>query len=236
MNKPPACNRVFKLSYSKHNNTSLVMGACWRNLPGDEYGKRIFSGFVFRGDTRKPELIFREGFIPTGVFEHSTTLEARMERLTGNMDNGFTFSYGVSTSLSSRIAQFYVEHRNPTGHYYQFPSGFGAYTSFYAFDGYIYLIDARDMAGYAINVPEVYKGHPLLMGKRQEFLHEIYEVNFIHAIPNTSVVGAVWLDNFVMNKDCHTSRAWMGRSGFKLSLGENPQYNGDAETVAKLFS
>ena len=167
MNKPPACKRVFSLSYKRHNNTTKVEG---------------------------------------GIFRY---VEA--------------------------IAQFYVQFDNSTAGYDTMPSGFGSVTSWWAFDGYIYLIDARDMAGYVIGVPEAYQNEPLLRGRQQQFLKETYEVNFIHAIPNTSIVGAVWSDNFVMDRHCRRSREWMGKSGFELMLGENPQYNGDAEGVAKLF-
>ncbi len=235
MNKPPACKRIFSLSYRRHNNTTKVEGGIFRYVGAIEDGERLFSGFVFRGDKRRPELIFREGFIPTGVFEHSTSLDDRMDRLTGRKRDGFTFNHGVSTSVSSRIAQFYVQFDNPTAGYDTMPSGLGSVTSWWAFDGYIYLIDARDMAGYAIGVPETYQNEPLLKGRQQQFLKETYEVNFIHAIPNTSIVGAVWSDNFVMDRHCRRSREWMGKSGFELMLGENPQYNGDTESVAKLF-
>ncbi len=196
----------------------------------------MFSGFVFRGDTRRPEIIFQEGFIPTGRFDFSVSEDQRMDRMTGNLDGGFTFNHGVSTTLSTRIAQFYVKHSNPFGNkYLRHIQPADRYIYDYYFNGYIYLIDARRMAGYGISVPEIYEDQILLKGKKQRLLHEIYEVNFIHAIPNTSIVGAVWSDDHVVDTSCEASRLWMGLTKIKLTLGENPHYEGDAASVAKLF-
>ncbi|WP_330925448.1 hypothetical protein [Candidatus Sororendozoicomonas aggregata] len=242
MKKPQACDRTFPLSnYAKHNNTSLVAGGYWRKkLQKDEDGKSIFSGFVFRGDRREPSVIFEEGFVPRGEFNQSVSIDQRMDRLTGNMSGGFTLSYGVSTCLSSRIAQFYVKLYNPTikfhnSFYTQSKAPSRTHVNWCTFDGYIYLIDARDMAGYAISLPKVYKKQELLAGKPQKFLHKIYEVNFIHAIPNTSIVGAVWSDNFVTDDICRNSEEWVGLEGIELTLGENPEYEKDAADVAELF-
>ncbi|WP_330927178.1 hypothetical protein [Candidatus Sororendozoicomonas aggregata] len=236
MNKPLACNKTFPLSnYFKHNNTNGILGSICRDLEKDEFGKRTFSGFVFRGDKRKPELIFREGFIPTGVFEHSTTLDARMDRLTGSLNGGFTFNYGVSTSLSTRIAQFYLKLGSKPLFMKRYYPELDWYLDRRIISGYIYLIDARNMAGYAISAPKAYASSQWLYGNDQDFLREIYEVNFVHAIPNTSIVGAVWSDEHVIDEPCGRSEEWMGCYGIKLTLGENPGYEGDAASVAALF-
>ncbi len=191
----------------------------------------MFSGFVFRGDKIRPEVIFQKGFVPSETFDHSVT-----PNQAESINIGLVFNHGVSTTLSTRVAQFQVKHNNDTvrkyNHYLEYLDTF---IDGYYFDGYIYLIDARCMAGYGINVPKDYKNQLLLMGKQQAFLHEIYEVKFIHAIPNTSIVGAVWSDDHVADKSCETSRQWMGDLDVKLTLGENPEYDGDVVTVAKLF-
>ncbi|WP_330925418.1 hypothetical protein [Candidatus Sororendozoicomonas aggregata] len=229
--------RLFLLSnYAKHNNTNLIRGSCCKRLLQGEDGERIFSGFVFRGDSRRPEIIFEQGFIPRGRFYDDISIDHRMDRMTGALNGGFTFAAGVSTSLSTRIAQYYVKLNTlNTDNIKYFNPLSGSGPGWCAFAGYIYLIDARDMAGYAIGVPEAYRNHPLLLGQEQAFLHEIYEVNFIHAIPNTSIVGIVWSDKHV-GDDYRWSEEWMGQSGIELILGENPEYNGNAAKVAKLFN
>ncbi len=206
----------------------------------------MFSGFVFRGDTRAPEIIFKEGFVPSREFDSGVSLDDRMDRMTGNLNNGFTFGYGVSTALSALIAAFYTKRRSRnyvTPIYDQklyklvFKSIFGISLS-PTYDGYTYLIDARDFSGYAIPVPPQYRNRMALKNEWRDLgmLKEIYEVNFIHALPSTSIVGAIWSDAHVMDKECKRTRAWGWQlEKLVLTLGENPDYDGDAASVAKLF-
>ncbi|MCW7555442.1 hypothetical protein NX722_23015 [Endozoicomonas gorgoniicola] len=78
---------------------------------------------------------------------------------------GRTLEEGISTSVDAYDAAFYsLRYRKPPG--------------------YVYLIDAMDMAGFVVSYTmEKFSETPVL--------EDIREVCFLAPIPNTSVVGAV---------------------------------------------
>ncbi|WP_330924153.1 hypothetical protein [Candidatus Sororendozoicomonas aggregata] len=253
MKKPKACGRTFRLeSRYKIHNTSLVAGAGSWALPEGSRGRRLFSGFVFRGDTRGPEVIFKEGFVPLYQLRADQDVDLFMDRMTGNIGQGYTYGCGVSTAISARIAGYYVQHNNPCpyeaqcavmdrshwlSNWFQMTFEVGPLFAPYTYSGFVYLIDARLMSGYAIPVPERYRDKLLVNidWRNAEMLKEIYEVNFMHAIPDTAIVGAVWSDKHVTDDECKKSLDWLEYKNLELTLGENPEYDGDAASVAKLF-
>ncbi len=165
-------------------------------------------------------------------FCSEVSVDTRMARLTGALDGGFTYGYGVSTTLSARIAMFYVlRNSRPTFCLDRFHWWYPYYK------GYIYLIDARVMSGYAIPVPEEYRDSTILHHEWHDagVLKQIYEVNFVHPIPNSSIVGVVWSNKHVKDEECEMSLDWLSDTNIQLTLGENTAYDGDMEEVTRLF-
>ncbi|UYM18431.1 scabin-related ADP-ribosyltransferase [Endozoicomonas euniceicola] len=154
----------------KFQNTTTIPGS--RHIPAvrsREFGaKSYFSGYVFRGDSRPPDVIFEQGF----MLQYSVQLIEQMNMMTGtspfNNLPGFTGKEGISTSVCVCNASLYANNRKAS-----------------EFRGYVYLIDAMYMGGFAVSDdPETFSKPPILK--------EINEVCFPCSIPNTSVIGVVW--------------------------------------------
>ncbi|WP_330926815.1 hypothetical protein [Candidatus Sororendozoicomonas aggregata] len=127
---------------------------------------------------------------------------------------GITYSEGISTSVCAQVASTYRS--DP---------------KCWLVTELAYLIDAVNFSGFAIPNPR--PEHPFV--REFPILAGIYEVNFMHSIPNTSIVGAVWPGN--------TARPIMGRFWphypQSLRLAVNPEYEGGmegAKAVAAQFN
>ena len=188
----------------KFENTTTIPGS--RQIPAvtsREYrAKSYFSGYVFRGDTRPPDIIFEQGFMllkPVTEMRH-------VELMTGvcsELDEtpcyyGCTFRRGISTTVCVYDAGFY------TVRGWQPP-------------GYVYLIDAMDMAGFVVyDTMDTFSEPPVL-----EDIH--YEVCFLAPIPNTSIVG------FVSPEGHDPLSSGWPEATERLNLTVNPEYWSDSE-------
>ena len=165
-------NRLLITDTRKLLDTSLISGTHY--FLSDQVAESYFSGFVFRGDTRTPEDIFYSGF----VNQTPLTNEDQVLRMAGGIGWGYTYTYGVSTAISLPVCQQYIEriHRKP----FHIDKRYNT--------GCIYLIDAMHLSGFAIRHPfedgEFVQTFPTTRG--------LYEVNFMHGIPNTSIVGVLF--------------------------------------------
>ena len=203
-------NILLLTNSSKFQNTTLVLGASYiPAVTSVAHGaKDYFSGYVFRGDRRPAEIVLKEGFL----LQHPFVSENQLPRMAGAV-RGITWSEGISTSICAQAA---AQYRN-LGH-----DNLAV--------GYVYLIDAVHLSGFAI--PSPCPDHPL--ARRFPVLVPLYEVNFMHGIPNTSIVGAVWPKAL----DDEHSQPWPDNPG-KLSLAVNPEYEGGmegAKAVVKRFN
>ncbi len=198
-------NRIYS-----ENNTLLLNNPLTfqdtRKVPGARLipavktrAREYFSGYVFRGDTRAPCVIFHQGFAMQWPF----VVEDQIPRLTGAI-GGITHNEGISTAISTKVASQYswIRCRNPK-------------------PGYVYLINAGEMAGFAIQNPRAG-----FWAKVFPFLNDIYEINFMHTIPNTNIVGVVWPASWALP----TINFWMD-SPPALKLAVNPEYEGGIEAA-----
>ncbi len=244
MNIDNVCGPLYCLEKpERFTNTIRVFGSRITLTEPGEHGLLLFSGFVFRGDKRPPDMVFNTGLAPRprpvnfeefvnnklaeGIPPGTTTIEnlrkqydkkynpARViSEYTGGR-TGFTHEFGVSTTICAHVAQQYlIEGRNRT-----------------LAKGYVYLIDARSMAGYAIRSPRPTK-YPTTTFPA---LKTIYEVNFTHMIPASFIVGIVWSYGFE-STSYRCTTVWS--AGIKrLMLGSNPSYsnglNGTREVVKR---
>ena len=193
---------------SNFQNTMNVTGACyvpssWTTDLGNEgvlvtHKPSYFSGYVFRGDLRKPIEILESGFSISAPVSQGRDLD----RLVSGAMRGYTGHYGVSTSICVSATTRYA-----TGTYFFYNMRFSA------FDGYIYLIDAVHFKGFAIPSPR--PDNPVAI--RFPHLREVYEVNFPHLIPNFKIVGVVYLPG-------HGFGPWPDYPA-KLFLAVNPYYS-----------
>lgn len=192
-------------------NTTMVRGSC--EIPSvnpEENG--CFSGYVFRGDYRSPETVFREGFEKQVVLTQED-----IGTVTGDMD-GLTHNRGISSTVCATVASRYGLGRTNV------PGSSGRHRR-----GNVYLIDAVTLRGFAIPTPR--PNHRLV--EAFPILQRIYEVNFTHNIPSDHVIGLVWpyeerpFDNALL--------PWFRPD--KLCLAVNPQYrhgiDGAREVVAR---
>ncbi|UYM18433.1 hypothetical protein NX720_11195 [Endozoicomonas euniceicola] len=110
---------------------------------------------------------------------------------------GHTLREGISTIVDVHDAAFYsVKYRQPPG--------------------YVYLIDAMDMAGFVVyNTMDTFSEPPVL--------ENIQEVCFLAPIPNTSIVG-------VVSPEGHppSSPGWPEAIN-RFDLTVNPEYWSDSE-------
>ncbi len=202
----------------RFTNTTRVFGSKISFVEPEEYGLLLFSGFVFRGDRRSPPIIFREGFIPQpGAHDAGMTLGERMRDYTGS-GSGITGKAGVSTTICAHVAQKYLVPLKSS-------------TAF----GYVYLIDARYMTGYAIRTPRprdnLVTAFPILK--------TIYEVNFTHQIRGSSIVGTLWSPSDTLSPSHDGFGSVWNTSLKELTLGLNPTFEGGstgAEEIMKRFN
>ena len=203
----------------KFENTTTIPGS--RLIPAvrsrEFRAKSYFSGYVFRGDTRPPDIIFKQGFM---LWKPVTEMRQVhfMTGLSPEIDKdpyywggyGCTHKEGISTAVSVYESAFYAKRCwRPPG---------------YVALGYVYLIDAMDMAGFVVyDTMDKFSEPPVL-----EDVH--YEVCFLAPIPNTSIVGVLWPEGH----DPLSSR-WPEATN-RLNLTVNPEYWSDSEkglTAAK---
>ncbi len=188
------------------NDTTMIPGS--RIIPPVEtcsYG--FFTGYVFRGDSRDFNHIFRLGFEVQEPF----ISEAQIPLISGTT-TGTTHDLGVSTTVCSHVASCYGN-TNEDG--YGFPAR-----------GYVYLIDACHMAGFCIPTPRPEE----LLVAWYPILKRVYEVNFMHNIPAESIVGLVWPSD-MPRPDLHF---WTFKPSLYLAV--NPEYDGGMEKARKVAS
>ena len=185
-------------------NTTLVTGAEYiPAVTSVEYGaNHYFSGYVFRGDSRFPTQIFEEGF----TLQYPL-VSMDQARIMAGAARGITGSEGVSTSVCVQAAS-----------HYRRPPGFRNMEI-----GCVYLIDAVNFRGYAIPTPRPNN----IVVPIFPILRQIYEVNFIHSIPNTSIIGVVWPDDAPEPK-FYGAVEWFTLPR-QLKLAVNPEYEGGME-------
>ena len=187
----------------KFENTTTIPGS--RHIPAvrsrEFRAKSYFSGYVFRGDTRPPDIIFKQGFM---LWNPVTEME-QVQTMTGvspELDEcpffyGRTFKEGISTVVHVYEAAFYIKKRwRPSG--------------------YVYLIDAMDMAGFVVN-------HNMDTFSEPPVLEDVHEVCFLAPIPNTSIVGVVLPEGH-----SPLEPSWP-KATKRLNLTVNPEYWSDSE-------
>jgi len=132
----------------------------------------VYRGFVFRGDTRSPEVIFKKGFkLRTPAAE----LEKDIHQATG-VRGGFGGGHdaldldgrGISTSV------FYDK------------DNVGAFTYGGAKGGHTYLIDARKLDGYHLYANDFAARYP----HSPKLDLAPVEINYASEIPPSAIVGA----------------------------------------------
>ena len=189
---------VFLLTNSgKFQNTTMIPGT--RYFPANSsrlYGVlNYFSGFVFRGDGNPIQQVLEKGFIMPHPF-------TPIDQERGAVDDAI-WSAGISTSICAQACAEY----HP-------PRYLGVLV------GHIYLIDAFHFAGSAM--PAQHEEYNLAV--RFPIILKICDVNFIHSIPNTSIVGVVWPE------DRPTPQPFPWPPLPKaLRLAVNPEYEGGVE-------
>ncbi len=198
-------------------NTVRVQGSC--EIPSVNPGENgCFSGYVFRGDHRSPEIIFREGFKKQVVLTQED-----IGVVTGDM-NGLTRNCGISTTVCAIVASRYGVGTtrvpgfpfNPLN-----PSGFPKRSN-------VYLIDAVSFTGFAIPSP---RPDHYLVG-HFPILRRIYEVNFTHNIPSDHIVGLVW--PFDEKPFCNAQCPWVFPD--MLCLAVNPEYRGGMDGAKEVVA
>ena len=179
----------------KFQNTTTISGS--RHIPAvrsrEFRAKSYFSGYVFRGDTRPPDIIFEQGFMLRHPVE-SMEQACMMTGLSPATMPGSTEREGISTSVSVYGASWFAVDLRVS-----------------QFRGYVYLVDAMDMAGFVVSdSPGTFSEPPVL--------EEISEVCFLSPIPNTSLVGMVWPEG-LRPLLLHWPEAIV-----RLNLAVNPEY------------
>lgn len=164
---------------------SLYVPSNWcTDVPGEsdtvlvDVKASYFSGFVFRGDQRSPVDIFEQGFI----LQHDPLASTALERRAIGADGGTTGRTGISTSIcASACARYSFLHTGIN------PFCLGR-ASRNTNAGLVYLIDAKELRGFAIPSPRP----RTQIARENPFLKELYEVNFMCNIPGNKIVGFVW--------------------------------------------
>jgi len=210
--------------FNLFQNTKSMACALYRpaNASRSLGATHYFSGYVFRGDTRPPEVVFHEGF---QLVDQTPVVSEAEVRVLAGAEGGITGNQGVSTTVCASVAGYYCN-RQPN-----FVVGRGGRrirTLGYQ-KGYVYLIDALHLAGFAMPSPredEFTSAHPVL--------REVYEVNFMHSIIGEDIVGMVAPGGW------HPQGAHWSISGIDtLVLSPNPLYmKGEAgvKEVVKTFN
>ena len=200
----------------KFQNTTIIPGS--RHISAGkskkEYGAtRYFSGYVFRADSRPPQVIFEQGF----VLQLSVKSMHQIARMTGSVLRGYTGSDGISTTICAQIAAKYAARLEDQ------------------VNGCIYLIDAVDMNGFAMPATSKDTLHSTF-----PIFKKICEVCFPCSILNSSVVGVVWPEGLPAPPS--VSPEWPIATT-RLNLGVNPRYESNfdkglvaAKKVVRLFN
>ena len=194
---------------TKIHDTTLLEGAIHSEAgsASKQHGiQNYFTGYVFRGDIKPPEIIFQAGFAK--IYSDQPTVHSLTAGSSGRRMKG-----GVSTTICVQVAGWFTIH------------GVDAEA------GYVYLIDASEFKGIAVaETPQSALG-----GWFPHLTNGICDVNFTHAIPNTSIVGVVWPDKYYSPEES----CWRSAPATALSLAINPEYEKGikgVQKVKKLFS
>ena len=171
-------------------NTMNIIGACYN--PGNwcsddpcsdatliDVQPSYFSGYVFRGDTRPPDIILKSGFTTQLTkFEMQLTgnEKAQAKKMIG-AKRGTTGKFGISTSICASAC----------GHYSFKPSKSSRFSPGDR-SGFVYLIDATEFKGFAIPSPRPNASIVV----HNPILKDVYEINFPSYIPGNHIVGIVW--------------------------------------------
>ena len=197
-------------------NTTMMAGAChtpggWcSNRPGLSGAVLVnvepsyFSGYVFRGDSRPPMLLFDRGF----ELQFTSGSEKTHEDMMIGAVGGVTAKYGISTSICASVCTEYSM-RAALNAPFTWPGN----------SGFVYLIDATGFKGFAMPSPR-----PLepIVG-RYPVLRDIFEVNFPSYIPGCYIVGIVWAMGTQKNGVENCQAVWP-RTLTRLWLAVNPNF------------
>ncbi|UYM17289.1 hypothetical protein [Endozoicomonas euniceicola] len=196
-------------------NTTTIPGACYTpadwcsDAPGFsetvvvKVKPSYFSGYVFRGDARPPDLIFEVGF---GLQPTSSSARRHRLRTIGAVKGGITGKHGISTSVCASVC----------GHYSSRASNLDPFSSG---AGFVYLIDATEFKGFAIPSPR--PNDPI--AAQNPILKDIYEVNFASYIPGSYIVGIVWPSGRITSGLKHCQRPWLDTPS-RIWLAVNPHF------------
>ena len=195
----------------RFQNTTIIPGARYTPASRSQsFGATgYFSGYVFRADRNPVEIIFKKGFEKRWPISSMSQVEI----LAGASATGSTWNESICTHVCAQAA---AEHSE--------------ISSNNELNGYIYLVDVMDIAGFVVRPYGWFRA----IAARFPILEEIYEVNFMHSIPNTSVIGAV----------CHIDPSWFCPMPWDLVPTElwlvvNPEYEGGmagAKIVVERFN
>ncbi len=135
----------------------------------------VYQGYVFRGDMRRPEEIFQQGFRLRSVVTDINQVNGFNGGFGGGADAQDPDGRGISASA-------YYQRDNAGAYYY----GGGRQDEFSGEYGYTYLIDARDFEGYHLYANAHWKRYP----QDKNTIFTALEINYAHPIPAWSVAGA----------------------------------------------
>ena len=194
-------------------NTTIIPSAVYiPAVASAEHGARhYFSGYVFRGDSRPPKHVLEAGFILQQPLE---SMEQAQVMAGAGAHAGITWSEGISTSICAQAAAHYCRHPVIRS----------------VVMGCVYLINALHFRGFAIPTPRPTES----LATRFPILQQIYEVNFMHGIPNTNIVGVLWPGDSPMPQ----GGPWPFMPD-QLKLAVNPEYEGGmagAREVVECFN
>jgi len=127
----------------------------------------VYKGFVMRGDMRKPQVVFADGFKLRTPVKDIGDVNGMRGGFGGGKDALDLDGAGISTSA------FYSE------------SGAGAFQYGGKRGGYTYVIDGRDMEGF-----HLYQNHEWASRPTSKLRHKPYEINYGENIPSSNILGA----------------------------------------------
>ncbi|WP_188794931.1 hypothetical protein [Dyella nitratireducens] len=128
----------------------------------------IYRGIVFRGDTRAPETIFKEGFKLRTKINDINEINGFRGGFGGGKDALDPDGKGISTS------GFYKK------------DGAGAYYYGGNKGGYTYIVDGNDMEGYHLYQNRHLIEHP----NDTDIIMQPLEINYGKDIPSSNIIGA----------------------------------------------
>jgi hypothetical protein len=125
-----------------------------------------YQGFVLRGDTRPPNVVFDRGFELRTTIRNVKEVNGMRGGFGGGHDGLDPDGMGVSTSA-------YYDHSNMGAYYYGGKK-----------HGYTYVVDARRLRGYHVYANDHWVKQPdSTLGVRPS------EINYGQSIPNSAVIG-----------------------------------------------